>query len=200
MAQRKLDQLDDDTLYGEWQHWIRHQIHDEWIELGSKQETFDLIAEIVRNNPRLQRTGGHVLDWMYFNYVAAIAMTLGREMDHQKTANLRHLLHEMEERPQVMTRGRYRMLWPEGDRHDRFWGPDRDFERHQIVRVPEDAERDHIAPAEFKAAREQLIAKTEVVWEFVERTVAHRSPKKPGTVTLKQVHDAVDTIVEMFQK
>jgi catechol 2,3-dioxygenase-like lactoylglutathione lyase family enzyme len=127
-------------------------------------------------------------------------MTLRRELDHQKTANLRHLLHEMEERPQVMTRRRYRALWPEADRHHRVWGPDRDFERHQIMRVPDDPERDHIAAEEFRSDREQLIAQTEVVREFVERTFAHRSPDKPATVTLKQVHDAVDAIVEMFKK
>src|SRR5205085_4303817 len=86
MAQRKLSQLDDDALYADWRQWIQREIPDEWIELGSQQETFDLIAEIVRHNPRLQRTGGHLFEWMYFNYVAAISMTLRRELDHQKTA------------------------------------------------------------------------------------------------------------------
>src|SRR5438105_1935156 len=137
---------------------------------------------------------------MYFNYVAAIAMTLRRELDHQKTANLRHLLHEMDERPQVMTRDRYRALWPENDRRDRVWGADRDFERRQILRIPDDPERDHIAPQQFKSDREQLITQTELVREFVDRTFAHRSPEKPATVTLKQVHDAVTAIVEMFKK
>ena len=51
----------------------------------------------------MRRTGGHVLDWMYFNYAAAaIAMTL-RWNAQQETTNLRHLLHEMEEQPQVTT-------------------------------------------------------------------------------------------------
>lgn len=167
-----------------------------------RHAAFDVIVPLsyCAPLPRLHRTGGHVLDWMYFNYVTAIAMTLRRELDHQKTANLRHLLHEMEERPQVITRGRYRALWPESERRDRFGGPDRDFERHQIVRVRHDPERDYIAPEEFRSDREQLITQTEVVREFVERTFAHRSPEKPAAVTLKQVHDAVEAIVEMFKK
>src|SRR5207244_3009150 len=105
----------------------------------------DLISEIVEANPRMRRTVGHALDWMYFNDIAAIAMTLRRELAQQKTANLRYLLHEMEEQqPQVMTTAGYRALWLENKPRDRFWGPDRDFDCHQLAPHPPDPERDHI--------------------------------------------------------
>lgn len=57
-----------------WQVWIR-RIYDETFSLGRNRRMFRAQRDIVKTNTRLQKTGGHVIDWMFGNYVVTAAMT-----------------------------------------------------------------------------------------------------------------------------
>lgn len=200
MAQQRIESMSADEIYARWKHLLEHEIHDELIHLGFKQQIFDLIRDVVAKNATLQETGGAVLDWMYGNYVESVMMHLRRELDDWPGLNLVHLLDEMAKRPEVMTRARYAALWPNEDRRSRFYGPDTDFDQHCIIPHPTDRSLDFIDAEEYRADRERLRRETRVVKDYVEQRIAHRSPGESEVVTLKQIHDAVDTIVELFRR
>jgi hypothetical protein len=186
MPDAKLEQLTPDEVNARWQAWIR-RIYDETISLGWNRRMFRMMRDIVQANTRLQQTGGHVIDWMFGNYVVTAAMTFRRELDRQAgTENLRNLLHEIEARPEVLSRARHRAMW--GPKTMEFWGPDQAFDGLCIVKYPDDPERDHLDPASVRTDRLRLQDATERVRVFVERTL--RAPNAEGR-TRRRVEDHV---------
>ena len=59
---------------------IRQDIH----EMFSLRRTFRDVAEVFRNNKRLQDVGGHLWEWMLLNYAASILMRVRRQVQGQK--------------------------------------------------------------------------------------------------------------------
>lgn len=196
MPQRNATLLTDDQLFAEWKAWIERS-KQELLELGASRQTFDLVRNIVSGNPRLKETGGHVLDWIFGNYAVAAGMTFRRELDTQSgTMSLLQLLSEVEARPQVLTRARYRAEWGAASGP----GPDWAFDQLAPVRVPDNPGSDHFDPAVARADRELLQSATESVHSFVQQTFAHRSRGTPDPVTWGQFHEALDVLEGVFRK
>lgn len=64
----------------------------------------------------------------------------------------------------------------------------------------DEPERDHMNLAVVRADREQLLDKTDKVHLFVEQKFAHPGRGTPETVTLPEFHDALDVLVQVFEK
>ena len=107
MAQRKLADFAADQLWNAWRDdvkAIRQDVH----ELFSIRRTFRDLGEVFRSNPRLQECGGDMWEWIRVTYASYVIMRIRRETDDQgNTVNLNQLLREIEQRPDVVTRGRF---------------------------------------------------------------------------------------------
>lgn len=192
-------ELSDDERFADWQDWVE-TIYRETIDLGRNRRMFKMLREVAERNERLRETGGHVLDWMFGNYVVAAAMTFRRELDKRNgTRNLRHLLHDIEKYPHFINRRRYRALWGKVE------GPlgqslaDQMFDRFNPVRDPDDPEKDHVDPATVRRDREALIDATELVRQFVEQKYAHRT-ECHQPMTFGEFPGALDAVVPTFKK
>jgi hypothetical protein len=175
-------------------------MYQETINLAWNRRMLRMMNEVVERNDRLRETGGHVIRWMFNNYIVASAMTFRRELDRQGgTENLRHLLEEVESRPQVVNRKRSLERVKSRDEWELQWAND-DFDKLPIVRVAGDSDGDHIDPLSVRKDREQLEEDTEHVREYVERTYAHRTPQGATPVTFGEFHAAVDAMVLIFEK
>jgi hypothetical protein len=135
---------------------------------------------------------------MFDNYVVGAAMTFRRELDKAGKENMQTLLHEIEARPEVLSRARYRTLW--GPNRYEHWGPDAAFDELPIVKIDADSAHDHLDPEAVRADRLTLEEATESVRVYVERTYAHRARGEPGTVTFTQFDAAIDAVAEVFKK
>jgi len=58
---------------------------------------------------------------------------------------------------------------------------DRDFERYQLIRHPENPELDRIDPAVVQDDLNELARQTKVVLGYVQSTMMHRTSEEQGT-------------------
>jgi hypothetical protein len=114
---------------------------------------------------------------------------------------LLNLLYEIEERPTILNRARYRATWDlrRGDKMDQYMC-DKAFDSFEPQAYPGEPERDHINPAVVRADREKLLKETEKVRLVVEQTFAHRARGEPEAVTWGEFHAALEILVETFTK
>jgi hypothetical protein len=200
MAQRKPERMSDDELFRDWTAALE-RIKQEMYHLGHNRRIFRLVRGIANDNHRVRDTGGHVLDWMFGNYVLAAGMMFRRDVDRdQSTVNLLNLLYELGERPQVVNRGRYRALWGDTDRHPERMRCDRAFDSFEPIRHPGEPERDHADPEKIARDRDELLRDVERVRSYVERTMAHRAREAPLPVTWAEFDAALDSVINLFIK
>ena len=198
MAQRRLKCLTDDQLFADWVRWLERSYH-EMVEQGWRHRMFRLLRGIYQENSELCETGGFFLKWAADNYVVASVMALRRELDGQAGAeNLFHLLCELRDKPSVICRARFKATWEEGREQDIA---DRAFEELQIVRHPEDPDRDHIDPA---MVREDLLTLQGLgrVVEHAQTTVAHRMPaiSSEQIPTFGELHAAIEALRTVLRR
>jgi hypothetical protein len=199
VAQVTVETMSPADLDARWRAWVE-RIYNETVSLGWNRRIFRLLQDVARRNPRLQATGGHVLDWMFENYIVSAAMTFRRELDKLGDAeNLRNLLHEMKKRPDVISRARHRAAW--GAPAGAFYGPDNAFDQLQFVRQAS-PENDHLDPAMVDADLEALVCATERVRVLIERSYAHRMPVagQNAPLTFKDFDAALDAVAGIFKK
>ena len=124
---------------------------------------------------------------------------------------MRQLWYEIEERPTVLNRGRYRRQW--GVRWDVDERPvdpdirqlqhelcDRTFDNFMPIRYPDESERDHIDPVVVRHDIDRLSTETRRVRDHIEQAMAHRSRQPPDPITWGEFHAAIDVLVEVFSK
>src|SRR6266849_2215612 len=111
MSQRRPERMSDDELFKDWLVGVE-RIYSEMISLGQNRRMFRMMRDVADRNARLRETGGHVLDWMFENYALSAAMSVRRDLDRDdSTLGLLNLLYEIEERPTIINRARYRTMW-----------------------------------------------------------------------------------------
>ena len=198
MPQRNVDDLSDDELYRDWVAWIE-RIYAKTVNQSWNYRMFRLVAGLFEQNTQLQQVGGFVWDWLAQNYVAGASMTLRRELDRQAgTENLLGLLHELQERPSVIDRSRFRATWGSDD----DWEADRAFDTYPFEKCEANRSHDHVDPIAISKDIEDLGNLTAKVREHVEQTIAHRTPTRrgPKPVTFEEFHAALRAIDQMFRK
>lgn len=199
MAQRNARTLTDDQLFEDWLRWI-NRAYNEAVWQAWRYRIFRLMRGVFEQNTEIQETGGFLLKWAADNYVEAAMIAFRRELDTQGgTENLLHVLIEMQQRPEVISRKRFRDTWPRRDFE--VWSPDRDFDRYPLVKDANDSERDHIDPSFAAEDLDRLEAQDHVL-EHVQATIAHRVPERPSQPipTYGEFHKAVEVVQGVIEK
>lgn len=181
--------------------WIRvvERIHDEQVKQGWRHQMFRLCRAVFNNNSALSRSGGFLFNWMAENYLDAALMVVRRELDvRDGTENLRNLLEDIIDYPDVLTRARYRRQWK---RDDEFLS-NRAFDSFRPVRVAGSSADDYIDPAAVRADLESLVADSERLRVYAERTRAHRTPEQgiDTSITFRDLHQAIADVRAVVRK
>jgi hypothetical protein len=161
---------------------------------------FRLLRAVFTTNPELAEEGGFLFKWMADNYIDAALMVVRRELDIQAgTENLRNLLEDIIEHPDVLTRARYVQQWKPG-RDGEF--ANRVFDSFAPVKVNQDPDADYIDPAVVRADLEQVVADAERLRVFAERTRAHRTPEKgiDTAITFGELHLTIADVRRVVEK
>lgn len=180
--------------------WIRvvKRIADEHIAQAWRHQMFRLVRRVFNTNRQLSDEGGFLFNWMAENYIEAALMLVRRELDlASKTENLRHLLEDIVEHPDVLTRARYLASWGGQDAEQ----ASRSFSIFALVKNGTPSE-DHIDPVAVKADLEKAAEDGERVRVFAERTRAHRQKEKglDKTLTFRDLHGAIADLREVIAK
>lgn len=198
----RLGDLSEDARYKAWGR-IVERIYREQVNQAWSHYMFRLLRAVFATNPRLSEEGGFIFKWMADNYVDAALMLLRRELDQQAgTENLRNLLFDMIEHPNVLTRARYRASWGQDGPFDRRHA-DRVFDGFKPKRVDGDPDADHIDPDAIRSDLDGMVATTERLREYAERTRAHRTPERnvdTASVTFNAMHEAIADVRRVVGK
>jgi hypothetical protein len=198
MAQRQFDKLTEDQVFADWRRWIR-RVYDESIGQAWRRKMFRLMRGIYEQNTNLRNTGSFFLTWAAYNYVAASAMALRRELDVQDgTENLFQMLCEIRARPTVLSRARFRSTWTGTSE---YLTADRAFDRLRIIRHRDRPDFDHIDPDMIVDDLRRLRAQ-DAVLTHVQTTIAHRAPPRPDAPvpTFAEFHAALDAVGQVFER
>lgn len=181
--------------------WIRvaERIYDEQVRQGWRHRVFRLMRATFANNAELSGQGGFLFNWMAENYVDASLMVIRRELDVQAgTENLRNLLEDIVEHPDVLTRARYRSQWRSSDESL----VNRAFDSFQPIMNPGSPEGDYIDPAVVRKDLETASEDAERIRIYAERTRAHRTAEQgiDNPITYRELHQAIADVRRIVGK
>jgi hypothetical protein len=198
MALRIPNAASPDERHAAWRQ-AAERIYAEQVTQGWRHQLFRLVRAVFETNPQLSDQGGFLFNWMAENYVDAALMRVRRELDVQAgTENLRNLLEDIIEHPEVLTRARYVAQWKPDHRDI----ANRAFDSFKPARVADRADADFVDPAVVRPDLERAIADGERVRTFAERTRAHRAPEKgiDRSLTFRELHEAIAHLREVVRK
>lgn len=198
MALRLPRQTTLDERHAAWMRVIKRAA-DEQTKQGWRHRTFRLLRAVFNSNAQLSADGGFVFNWMAENYLDSALMVVRRELDVQAgTENLRNLLEDIVEHPDVLTRARYLAQWP-ADEHELA---DHAFDSFNPTKIAGAPNRDHINPLNVRSDLDKLEADAERLRIYAERTRAHRTPVQgiDNTTTFADLHKAIEDTREVVGK
>lgn len=179
MAQRDIDKMSDDELFTSWGEWITRTAQ-ELTEVFEHRFLFDSLREMFHHNPKLHtRSGQFIMEWQARLYGRDVLLFIRREFDTQPgTNNTLKLLSEMEVRPGVLTRVRYRAFvdrlpWSE---EARIGYTNSFFNSFRFI-GDGSASTDYLDPAGIAADRDALHERIKTVLLYANRNLAHRTPE-----------------------
>lgn len=205
MAQRNISAMPDDELHASWAEWITRTA-SELIDVFHNRRVLLHLKAMMATNPAIQTVSGRLfLNWLSRLYAHDALMFIRREFDTQNgTINLLHLLSEIESRPTVLTRKRYRSIFDDTTIQD--WAKDdlanHFFDRLEIEKgsVPAD---DHISPTTARRDRKDLQTKLDHALEIANRLLAHRTPpleEAPWFTAFRDLDAALDAVYHCFSR
>ena len=159
--------------------------------------------EMFQKNDALKAEGGFIWDWIRGIYGPAMVIAVGRELDRgTEVVNLIQLMYQLTKRPRVVSRKRFfKMLKLDKPSATRPF-PDTDGHLYQLNEkwFTERIGAGKYADAEkIKKDRNWLEKRCKKVMKYRHTMVAHRSGMEL-TLTVKELHDALDAIEKMLQK
>ena len=174
MAAKDVIQMPADELYARWQGHIK-RIYTETVYLITTRYQFREVQGMFRDNQALNKIGGDVYEWLTGMYGRDAIMGVRRELDDQAgTINLVDLLHEIEARPDVLTRRRYLAFIQPGDCDFLPELMNRGFDKLGgicLVDGSKDPNDDIIAPQRAAGDRVELQAKTKKAFAYAQHIV-----------------------------
>jgi AbiU2 len=107
MASKEVVAMPAVDLYTRWQGHVK-RIYTETVYIFTTRYKFREIQDMFRKNKELNKIGGDVYEWLLGIWGRDVLMAIRRELDTQSgTINLVHLLREIQDRPDVLTRRRW---------------------------------------------------------------------------------------------
>jgi len=203
MASKQVEQMPADDLYRRWQDHIQ-RIYEETVYLFTARHKFREVQQMFRTNEHLMSIGGAVYEWLLGMWGRDTIMGVRRELDDQAgTINLVNLLHEIEARPDVLTRRRWLAFIRPGDSdvmvavmNDSFDG----LGGVCLVGGTKNPSDDILAPERVCSDRRELQAKTAKAFDYAQRMVAHRTPMSSLEIKVADINTAMDAIEQTFKK
>jgi hypothetical protein len=170
--------MTDDELFANWGDWISRTAN-ELTEVFEHRYLFNTVRAMFDHNPKLHtQSGQFIMDWQAKLYGRDVLLFIRREFDYQHgTENILHLLREMQTRPTIVNRGRYRA------RVDKLNAPEEFKERFansffNTFKVIGDGKSptDYLDPAGIAETGERLKKGIDKVLLYANRNLAHRTP------------------------
>ena len=204
MAQHDPDQMSDDQLFENWAGWITRTAA-ELTEVFEHRYLFNSIRDMFDYNPKLHTESGQfVMEWQARLYGRDVLLFVRREFDTQPgTNNTLKLLGEMESRPKILSRARYRAFFdklamseePKNGLANSF------FNSFRIVGDGKSHD-DYLDPAGIAVEREVLKERIQAVLLYANRNLAHRTPEWEASpiVVPKDTDNALFAVQECFDK
>jgi len=209
MATKDVAEMSEEDLLDRWRTHIA-KIGDEWIFVLQNRTRYRAVDRaLARALPKRGRTD-QTRGWLTMLWGTDAIMAVRRELDDQQgVINLRHLLYELEQRPDIANRRRFMeygcpsVCW--------CWYPEKKaiakarFDSFPLVTFePENewdqGERDYINPLSVVADRRTIETEAGEAFRYAQRLVAHRTPVKDFDITPTAINQALDCIWTMVQK
>jgi hypothetical protein len=180
-----------DLRNAKWQRWITGTINNNVLTMYIQRDAWREVSKMLEANGQLPDS--YWWEFMRDTYATTQAVAVRRQADtHRDAASLGKLIKEIRDDPGKITRG----LWDE---------PPFGFEH--VIAQNGWAEQyggevgDHLDPAIPTADFETLRTAAANVKAYVDEHVAHADPAAASvTLTLGQVHGAVEVIGDLFKR
>jgi hypothetical protein len=187
----------------QWEQWRKdtERIFKETKYVFTNRLVFRGIMEMFQNNPQLAADGGFVWEWLKGTYGRDMVLAVGREIDRgTEVVNLIQLMYQLTKRPKVVSRKRFfKMLnLPTPSGAD-------DLLNLGLREMNENWFTDNIGAGQYldiakiKRDRNWLEKQCKTVMKYRHKVVAHRSGMEL-TLTIQEIHDALDAIEVMLKK
>jgi hypothetical protein len=185
-----------DQRIAKWTKWCEGTIKNEVVTMHLHRETWQEIGRIIDEHGSLPDS----YFWEYHRDIYAVtqAVAVRRQADiHRDAASLGRLVLEISEDAKRISRDFWTGLWDTSDTFDL-----RHAERAWSSQYAGKA-GDHLDPAIPAGDLDQLRAAAAGVKTYVDQHLAHsdtNAARASDTLTLKDVHDAIDVIGHQFKK
>lgn len=186
----------DDELYARLQKDVA-SVQKHITDAFRYRKMFVDTTEMLQAHPILREStdAGYWYEWLRTIYAHYIVMAVRRELDRGADApNMYRLLREVQKRPQVLSRARYKAFWDDSpivrEHHVNLW--DEPFNEMAGT-------GGYIDPAIVKNDLEELDRQAKLVIQYANRIVAHRTPDTVPT-TLRDVNASLESIERMLKK
>lgn len=195
--------LTPEQLIERWTRWLE-ETQKEAFRLYSSRFLFENVQRMFKSNPELAHSGSHVLEWMFRNFYTEYLISVRKEMESGRNyLTLVNFLIELEKHSEsVLTRKRYVALYlgsalAEGDIAS--WHFD---EKHgAMCNVPRTCEdQDCISSASVRRTREQLENDTQLLVDYANWYLAHRTQARTISVTLRDMYIGMNRIFDVYAR
>jgi hypothetical protein len=204
MAQREIDKMSDEELFSSWGEWITRTA-GELIEVFQHRFLFNSIREMFDHNPKLHTESGQfVMEWQAKLYGRDVLLFVRREFDTQPgTNNTLKLLGEMQARPNILTRSRYRAFFDslEMSQEAKDGLANNWFNTFTLI-GDGSSSTDYLDPVGIGAERDALNDKIKTVLLYANRNLAHRTPEweMPNITVPTDTDNALHAVQGCFDK
>jgi hypothetical protein len=184
-----------DQRIEKWTRWINGTINNNVLTMHLQRDAWRKVSQILEANGQLPDS--YWWEFMRDTYATTQAIAVRRQADtHRDAASLGKLIEEMRDDATRVTRSFWIGLWR---------SPDDPIDRRVAERAWADtyggATGTHLDPAIPTADLAALTAAAANVKDYVDQHLAHAdSVPTTVTLTLSDVHDAIDVIGELFRK
>ncbi len=195
VAQR-VEDLPAEQLWAKWREDVE-RLYDELVATFALRRQYRDFMQLFAENTELQRTGGHVWNWMRTCYVNTMLIRIRRHTGGQRNeASLRQLIREIRLRPEVPTRARV-VGAPQGPVDFLHGTLDAQFTAGWAAGV----DAGELAPSALTAAMSQLEAAGRRTNAVANSRYIHLHPSVPDQLlSFADLDAALDEIEKVFQR
>jgi hypothetical protein len=180
-----------------WTRWIDGSIKNDVLTMHLHRDAWRTVAEILDAHGHLPPS--YWWEFMRDTYATTQAVAVRRQADtHRDVASLGKLITELADDTDRITREFWIALWRDPDHRWSERTAQRAWEEQFAGSVGE-----HLDPTIPRGDLDALRTAAASVKAYVDEHVAHAEAKSlppEVTLTLKQVHDAVDVIGDLFKR
>jgi hypothetical protein len=207
MASKMVRQMSGDDLYWRWREHIAI-IADDVLGLLNSRARFVALLRVIPKDAAHRKESADAVRWVLSLWGTEALIAIRRELDDQAgVINIRHLLYEIEQRPEVLTRSRFMegacplACWCHHPKEKEV--ATRRFESFDLIRftgVDGDADRDYIDHVSVQHDLAMLENESSNVLKYAQLRVANRTPKRDVDVTFSEIDEAINCIEHCVRK